>query len=344
MLSTSPNTSAHFTTLKQWRDLGYDLQSSTANPNLNAKNYVPQMPSGAIQTATNLSSYFKVDIDGTARPLASAWDIGAAEHTADGPPVAAAIPVITSASTAKGSVSPPSAMRSRPSMPRTERAAGPPAGPLLDPTSGASSGGMPTTLDNFSVADLGDQLRWHRCRHADFDHYSGYSGHRRAELGHHAPGQPLFLCDHRPEWTHLGSAPKGLSTGLLPQRDDGPDQRNARLPRASLFHRSHGNEHNPRDRNRDAAPQTSRPPLLPPVPGVPSEESPPSPAAQGKSKSAPAAPSQANPAPGGSAPVSAEDATPSVPTARLVNLSARGHRRIRQQSADHRLYNGRRPP
>jgi hypothetical protein len=145
LLATSPNNQAHFDTLTQWRALGYDLHSSTLNPNLNGS-YVPQPPSGAISTGTNLSAYFAVDIYGVTRPPGSAWDIGAAEH------VLLAVPVIAGPYTATAYKNVPFTYTiSADNSPTSFDATLLPAGLTLNPATGVISGTL-TATGTWSIA------------------------------------------------------------------------------------------------------------------------------------------------------------------------------------------------
>jgi hypothetical protein len=73
--SDSSTDSSMALTFAQWQADGYDAHGSNGNPNLNGS-YVPQPPSAAIGTGTNLSSYFIFDAAGRTQSPA-AWDIGA---------------------------------------------------------------------------------------------------------------------------------------------------------------------------------------------------------------------------------------------------------------------------
>jgi hypothetical protein len=68
--------------LATWQGSPYnqDALSSASNPLL-AANYTIPTNSPAVDTGTNLSTYFTTDFIGTARPQSGAWDIGAYEHT-----------------------------------------------------------------------------------------------------------------------------------------------------------------------------------------------------------------------------------------------------------------------
>jgi hypothetical protein len=82
--SQSPTSTSSFQTFAQWQSLGYDLHGSTNNPNLNAS-YVPQSPSSAIGTGTNLQSIFSADALGNLRPTTSSgWTIGAYQAASSG--------------------------------------------------------------------------------------------------------------------------------------------------------------------------------------------------------------------------------------------------------------------
>jgi hypothetical protein len=85
LCNSSPNSSAGGSTFSQWQGLGYDTHSTTGNPNLNSS-YIPQAPSAAIGSGTNLSSFFTTDMAGNSRPASpAAWDIGAYQYVSASP-------------------------------------------------------------------------------------------------------------------------------------------------------------------------------------------------------------------------------------------------------------------
>lgn len=74
----SSNGSTAAQTYATWKALAFspEINSNTGNPNLGA-NFVPQIPSFAIQSGANLSSFFTTDAIGNNRPSSGPWDIGA---------------------------------------------------------------------------------------------------------------------------------------------------------------------------------------------------------------------------------------------------------------------------
>jgi hypothetical protein len=83
--SNSSNSSANFMTFAQWQSAGYDAHGSSGNPNLDSS-YVPQPPSAAIGSGTNLSAFFTTDMAGNSRPPSpAAWDIGANQYVSSAP-------------------------------------------------------------------------------------------------------------------------------------------------------------------------------------------------------------------------------------------------------------------
>jgi hypothetical protein len=91
-------------TLPQWRLLGYDVNTITNNPLLNA-NYTLQSNSPAIGMGANLSSVFTNDYTYATRPASGAWDVGAFQWV----PVGNVGPTITVQPTSHSVVAPATA-------------------------------------------------------------------------------------------------------------------------------------------------------------------------------------------------------------------------------------------
>ena len=108
--SSGANTNSYFDWINGWQWMGADQGTITAwrtacscdsgavtsNPNLNAVTLVPNAGSPVISAGTNLHSLAIVpldsDINGVARPVSAAWDIGALQGSSAGPPVASFSP------------------------------------------------------------------------------------------------------------------------------------------------------------------------------------------------------------------------------------------------------------
>jgi hypothetical protein len=134
ILTTSVDDTARFSTFAQWQQLGYDAHSSTLTANLNGS-FVPQNPSGAIDTGTDLSAFFTTDQIGVSRPQGQGWDIGAFEYVPTGPVISSAL----SASASQG-ISFTSYTVSGTGSPTSFGATGLPAGLSINSSSGAITG------------------------------------------------------------------------------------------------------------------------------------------------------------------------------------------------------------
>ena len=138
----SSNGVSIFRTLSQWQLLGWDVDGTNANPNLDAA-YVPQLPSGAIGAGVNLSQYFSEDADGFSLAAQGPWDIGAYKFLGT--------PVINSA--VSGTVTVNSAFNytiTANNSPVSYGATGLPPGLTVNPVTGVISG-VPTQAGTYTV-------------------------------------------------------------------------------------------------------------------------------------------------------------------------------------------------
>jgi hypothetical protein len=92
---TGPGCSSGFCTYDGWKNLGYDVHSTTGDPKLSGT-YFPGLDSSAIGLGENLTNLgitaLNSDKAGNPRPSTGPWDIGAYEYVPGGDTTAPAAP------------------------------------------------------------------------------------------------------------------------------------------------------------------------------------------------------------------------------------------------------------